>query len=113
MSKRMNWKNVLATSLPIVYIKGQQYFFDEKQMKLTKVDDSQSVFKLYREAKNGNMNNFEVAEMWVNQALAVAKRGLQGDTNKIECIEANLVAIKTLLQDPTAINNDHDWTDFR
>ncbi len=28
MSKSMKWKNMHTTSLPVVYIKGQQYHFD-------------------------------------------------------------------------------------
>lgn len=105
MSKKMKWKNAQATSLPVVYIKGQQYFFDEKQMELRKVDNPHAVYKFYQLGRDGNMNNFEVAEMYVDNALAYIP--------DVGVVEKNLIFIKNLLQNPTAINTEHDWSEFQ
>ena len=107
MSKRMGWKNIQTRALPIIYIKGVQYFLDDKLMELREVNNPHSKFKLYKEAQNGYYNNFEVAGFFAGNALAYA-RGDLSDTHKVECLEANLETIENLLEDPTAINDEFD-----
>lgn len=112
MSKRMKWKNMQATSLPIVYIRGQQYFFDERAMELRSVDNPHLVYKFYQRGNGGNMTNFEVAEMFTNNALAYAISENLNDREKVECLEANLSTIQELLQDPTAISDVYERYDL-
>ncbi len=113
MSKRMKWKSKQATSLPTVHIKGQEYFFDDKRMRLEKVDNPNSVYRFYQEALNGRINNFEAAEMFASNALAYADDKDLKPEDRIECLKSNLETIHTLLKDPMVISDKYDWTDFK
>ncbi len=105
------------TELPTVSVKGRQYYFDEKLMELREVVNPHNKLKLYHATNffdsDRNMYNYEVAEMWVNNALDYTQRGNLDGEQETECLKTYLAVIKTLLQDPTKINNEHRWADFQ